>query len=191
MIVRRTVIGVHEFAVRRLRPAEISQVVAYWLSRSEEDLIRMGADVSKLPKREEFEASLGTIIETPDEECQTCYLIWLLNDTPIGFSSLKNIVHGKTGSIHLHIWDSSVTGKGYGAVLFCMSAISFYAMFHLECINCEPRASNPLPNRMFQKIGFPLVKTYVGASSELSVTCELNRYAITRNIAERYLESLV
>ena len=109
---------------------------------------------------------------------------------PIGFSSLKNIVQGKTGAIHLRIWDSSFTGKGYGAVLFCMSAMGFYAMFNLESIKCEHRASNPLPNRMFQKLGFPLVKTYVGASSELSLPCELNRYAITRDIAEQYLESL-
>lgn len=190
MIVRRVVTGAYEFAVRRLRHADIPQVVDYWLSRSEEDLIRMGADASKLPQREEFEASLGRILETPDAVCQTYYLIWLLDDTPIGFSSLKNIVHGKTGAIHLHIWDSSFTGKGYGAALFCLSAIGFYAMFNLESIKCEPRASNPLPNRMLQKVGFPLLKTYVGASSELSLTCKLNRYAITRNIAEAYLESL-
>jgi hypothetical protein len=40
---------------------------------------------------------------------------------------------------------------------------------------------------MLQKIGFPLVKTYEGASSELSAVCELNQYDIQPKIAEEYL----
>jgi hypothetical protein len=36
----------------------------------------------------------------------------------------------------------------------------------------------------------PLVQTYVGASSELSAVCELNRYEILREVAEAYFETL-
>ena len=54
---------------------------------------------------------------------------------------------------------------------------------------CEPRAANPAPNRMLRTIGFPLLQTYVGASSELSAVCELNRYEILRDVAEAYLAS--
>jgi hypothetical protein len=44
-----------------------------------------------------------------------------------------------------------------------------------------------MPNRMLQKIGFPLEKTYLGRSSALSIRTELNRYVITREVAEQYL----
>jgi len=37
-----------------------------------------------------------------------------------------------------------------------------------------------------KKIGFPLILTHVAAGSELSVVCELNRYEILRDVAERY-----
>ena len=43
-----------------------------------------------------------------------------------------------------------------------------------------------MANRMLEKIGFPLALTHVAASSELSVVCELNRYEILRDVAERY-----
>jgi RimJ/RimL family protein N-acetyltransferase len=68
-----------------------------------------------------------------------------------------------------------------------LSALDFYERFSLKRIICEPKADNPMANRLLQKIGFPLVLTRVAASSELSVVCELNRYEIPREIAERYL----
>jgi len=43
-----------------------------------------------------------------------------------------------------------------------------------------------MANRLLKRIGFPLVLTHVGASSELSLVCELNRYEILRDVAERY-----
>jgi hypothetical protein len=44
-----------------------------------------------------------------------------------------------------------------------------------------------MANRVLQKIGFPLVLTHVAAGSELSIVCELNRYEILSDVAERYL----
>jgi hypothetical protein len=46
-----------------------------------------------------------------------------------------------------------------------------------------------MANRMLQKIGFPLILTHVAASSGLSIVCELNRYEILRDVAERYLRT--
>jgi len=70
-----------------------------------------------------------------------------------------------------------------------LSALDFYERFNLKRIICEPKADNPMANRMLKKIGFPLILTHVAASSEISVVCELNRYEILRDIAERYLHS--
>jgi hypothetical protein len=52
---------------------------------------------------------------------------------------------------------------------------------------CEPKADNLAPNRLLQRIGFPLIFTRVGKSSELSAICKLNRYDIAREIADDYL----
>jgi hypothetical protein len=58
--------------------------------------------------------------------------------------------------MHLHIWNTERRGKGIGGRLFCLSAIDFFERFEVREIVCEPGASNPYPNRMLQKIGFPL-----------------------------------
>ena len=66
-----------------------------------------------------------------------------------------------------------------------MSALDFYERFNLKRMICEPKADNPMANRMLQKLGFPLVLMHVAAGSELGVVCELNRYEILRDVAER------
>lgn len=139
--------------------------------------------------REKFEASLAAIMATPDAKKTTAYMIWLVNDHAVGFSSLKNIAFGKSGEMHLHIWDASMRGKGYGPTLFCKSALEFYQRFKLEQIKCEPRSINPYPNKMFARIGFPLVRTHTAASSELSIICELNTYDVRAEIAQSFLSS--
>lgn len=179
-----------DFEVRALQLSDIPNIVKYWLGASPEDLARMGADVSKLPTAEQFEIGLRSVVGQASQRANTSYLIWLINRIPIGFSSLKNIQFGESGEMHLHMWDTSFRGKGYGRTLFCLSALSFYKEFRLNKITCEPRASNQLPNRMFSKIGFPIISTRIGASSELSLICELNQYAITKNIALQYLKEI-
>ncbi|SOB77448.1 Protein N-acetyltransferase, RimJ/RimL family [Marinobacter sp. LV10R510-11A] len=178
------------FAVRTLELSDIPNIVSYWLESSPTDLARMGADASKFPTAEQLEISLRSGIGQANHDAQTSYLIWLINNIPIGFSSLKNIHFCQTGEMHLHMWDASYKGRGYGGILFCLSALKFYEKFKLNSITCEPRSSNPLPNKLFSKIGFPLTATRVGASSELSLICELNQYTITKNIAEEYLANL-
>ena len=178
-----------DFAVRPLELSDIPHIVNYWLESSPEDLIRMGADALKMPTAEQFEISLKSTLEHANQDAKVSYLIWLVSGMPIGFSSLKNIQFGESGEMHLHMWDSSFRGKGYGAILFCLSAMSFYKEFKLKAIKCEPMVSNPLPNRMFHKIGFPLVETRTGTSSELSLICELNHYSITLNVAAQYLRN--
>ena len=116
-------------------------------------------------------------------------LAWCIDGKAIGHSSLKDIVLGEVGNMHLHMWRADLRGKSYGPPLFCMSALDFYERFNLKRIICEPKADNPMANRMLKKIGFPLVLTHVAASSEISVVCELNRYEILRDVAERYLHS--
>lgn len=91
--------------------------------------------------------------------------------------------------MHLHMWERALRGKGYGARLFCMSALDFYERFALRRIVCEPRAANPMPYAMLRKVGFPLEKTYVAASSELTTVDELSRWFVDPVVARRYLSA--
>jgi len=176
-----------KFAVRPLAREDFPHVINYWVNAAPEYLLGMGADPGKMPSRDVWQADLERILATPERQAKTFYLIWLVDGQPIGFNSLKNIVHGKHGEMHLHIWQSGSRGKGYGAVLFCLAAVEFFKRFDLKTIYCEPSAANAAPNRMLQRIGFPLVLTHTTASSEISQVCEVNRYAIDRKIAEAFL----
>ena len=104
-----------------------------------------------------------------------------------GHSSLKDIVPGDSGSIHLHMWRADLRGKGHGSHLFCLAVVDFYKRFKLRRMICEPKADNLAANRLLRRIGFPFIFTRVGKSSELSAVCKLNRYDIVREIAEDYL----
>lgn len=180
----------NRFAVRPLERGDVPHIIDYWVNATPEHLLAMGADAGKIPARAVWQGNLEKILSTPEREATTFYLIWLVDGRPIGFNSLKNIKYGESGEMHLHLWEESSRGKGYGSVLFCLAAIEFFQRFSLKTIVCEPSASNPAPNRMLRRVGFPLILTYTAATSELSLVCEVNRYAIDRRVAVAYLTSL-
>lgn len=168
---------------------DIENIVSYWTKATPEDFARMGVDPAVVPTADIFRKNLESLVATPMLSRKVTYLIWKVNEQSIGYSSLKNVHPGKHAEIHLHMWNANARGKGYGGKLFCLSALNFYETFTLKEIFCEPRSSNPMPNRMLQKIGFPLVKTYWAKSSELSLYCELNRYLISKETASVFLLS--
>ena len=170
-----------------MTPRDVPRIVSYVVDSSPADRERLG--MTNVPARETLTESLLEACAAPEASARSFYLIWEIDGLPVGFASLKAIVPGEHGGMHLHMWDAELRGRGFGAALFCRSALDFHDRFRLKSIVCEPRAANPAPNRMLRRIGFPLVETYVGASSELSAVCELNRYEIVRAVAEAYLES--
>jgi RimJ/RimL family protein N-acetyltransferase len=175
--------------VRPLRIEDVPAVVRYWTGASRAELDRMGVDVTKLPSADELARSLSALCLVPVREARAAYLVWEVDGAPIGHAGLKNIRYGDSGDMHLHIWDSAARGRGYGARLFALSALEFYERFALTRIVCEPKADNPMPNRMLQKSGYALLGSRVGASSELSTVCRLNVYSIDRATAARIAAS--
>jgi len=172
--------------VRPLASEDLDGYIAYFTRPSRADAERMGLAIDRVPSATRMRSELDTMMAAPPDQLRSFVLAWCLDGKTIGHSSLKDIVPGEFGSIHLHMWRADLRGKGYGPRLFCLSVLDFYDRFNLKRIMCEPKADNPMANRMLQKIGFPLVLTHVAASSELSVICELNRYEILRDIARRY-----
>lgn len=174
-----------ELSIRPLDAGDFDAFIAYFTHPSQADAERMGLDIDRVPSAAQMRSDLNAMVHAP--QISSFVLAWCVDGTAIGHSSLKNIIIGDSGNMHLHMWRADLRGKGYGARLFCLSALDFYERFNLKRIICEPKADNPLANRMLKKIGFPLILTHVAASSEISVVCELNRYDIRRDIAERYL----
>jgi RimJ/RimL family protein N-acetyltransferase len=180
----------HDLRVRPLAPADLPAIVRYWTTAEAADLERMGVDTAKLPTAEALTAALMALC-APAVEHRTAYSVWLVGGEPIGYSSLKNIDRGERADIHLHVWNAGFRGRGFGARLFARSALYFYDRFALRRIVCEPSAANPMPNRMLQKAGYPLLGTRLGASSELSRVCLLNIYDIRREIAAQSADTTV
>ena len=178
-----------ECSIRPLATEDLDGFIAYFTRPSKADAERMGLDVNRVPSAAQLRSDLNAMIGAPPDRLSSFVLAWCIDGKAIGHSSLKDIVPGDFGRMHLHMWRADLRGKGYGSRLFCLSALDFYQRFSLKRIICEPKADNPMANRMLKKIGFPLVLTHVAASSEISVVCELNRYEILRDVAERYLHS--
>ena len=178
-----------EFSIRPLATEDLDDFIAYFTRPSKADADRMGLDVNRVPSAAQLRSDLKKMIGASPDRLSSFVLAWCVDGKAIGHSSLKDIVRGNFGRMHLHIWRSDLRGKGYGPRLFCLSALDFYERFGLKRIICEPKADNPMANHMLRKIGFPLILTHVAASSEISVVCELNRYEILRDVAERYLHS--
>ena len=173
--------------VRPLAREDFDGFIAYFTRVSKADAERMGLAIDKVPAPAQLRFDLETMIATPVERLRSFVLAWCLDGKTIGHSSLKDIVPGDIGSIHLHMWRADLRGRGYGPRLFCLSALDFYERFNLKRIICEPKADNSMANRLLQRIGFRLILTHVAAGSELAFVCELNRYDILRDVAERYL----
>jgi hypothetical protein len=173
--------------VRPLASEDLDGYISYFTRPSKGDAERMGLAIDRVPSPSRMRSDLEVMISTPVEQLRSFVLAWCLDGKTIGHSSLKDIVPGDVGSIHLHMWRADLRGRGYGPRLFCLSALDFYERFRLKHIICEPKADNPMANLMLKKIGFPLVLTHIAASSELSGVCQLNRYEIVRDVAERYV----
>jgi ribosomal-protein-alanine N-acetyltransferase len=178
---------VMELSVRPLAAQDFAEFINYWHRLSPAEIERLGVAINCLPTADKMRSDLEAMLAAPDEAVRGFVLAWCIDGEAIGHSSLKDIVPGEFGSIYLHMWRADLRGKGHGAHLFCLAAVDFYNRFNLKRIVCEPKADNPSPNRLLQRIGFPLVSTRIGRSSELSTICKLNCYDIVRKIAEQYL----
>ena len=184
-------VGAHRLEARPMRPGEAALVADYFLGLDDADRERMGlVGRDRLPARQDWIASLQRHLATPDGQATAAYTTWLVDGQAVGFSSLKDLRVGHEARTHLHMWSAPHRGRGHGAALFCLTALQGFERFRLQRIVCEPAAGNPMPNRMLAKVGFPLLGSYDGASSELSARTRLNQYDVRPDVAAAFLASL-
>ena len=95
---------------RSIRPMELSEaklMIDYFLSADEEFLRGMGADPAKLPEADQWFAMLEEDFSRGYRDKQFYFVVWLLDEKPIGHSNINKIVFGEQAFVHLHIWDSA------------------------------------------------------------------------------------
>jgi len=148
----------------------------------------MGMQRQRLPSAEVLTEQLRRSVDVEPKRRREAYLLWMCGARLIGYAALKRIQFGLYGDMHLHMVSREDRGRGMGAVLFCLSTLSFYQTYRLQLCLCEPRATNLGPNRMLQKIGFPLLKTFCGCSSDLTFPTEISQYFVTADLAQGYLD---
>jgi len=92
----------------------------------------MGIEPTRIPSPENLRADAEAIIASPAPT--TFILAWCIDGEVIGHSSLKDIIPGAFGTMHLHMWRTDLRGQGYGSRLFCLSVVDFYERFNLKRI---------------------------------------------------------
>ena len=174
--------------IRTMMQSDIDLLVDYWHKCCDADFLRMGIDKDKFPSAQALAAKLALMYQLPSTETKSSYRFWMMDGETVGYSVLNNIKENAIANIHLHLFESEFRGHGYGKTLFCLSVVDFYRAFNLKIILCEPCSSNPMPNRMLEKIEFEKWKTYVSTPAEVALTTQVNSYLISLEKAKAFLK---
>jgi len=111
--------------VRPLNSEDFDGFITYFTRVSKADAERMGLAIDRVPSAAQLRSDLKAMIATPVDRLQSFVLAWCVDGQTIGHSSLKDMVPGESGSIHLHMWRADLRGKGYGRASFaCRRSIS-------------------------------------------------------------------
>jgi GNAT superfamily N-acetyltransferase len=155
-------------SIRSMTEADIPVVELYWRTRSTEELLRMGADLTLMPE------AIRHVHETVNPDV----IMWEVDGKAVGFTRLDNPHPGQDGEIHLHMLDPDDRRHGLGGRLFLMSVHEYAHRYHLPLLLCQPASANPAPNGMFRKLGIPIARTWVTRPSSFCREVEVNRYEL-------------
>lgn len=167
-------------AVRPMALSEVGLVIDYFHKATPEHLEILGVDPSRLPAPEVWRGRFEHDFSLPLEKRPRFFVIWLLDDHAVGFSSCDKIVFGESASMHLHIADSSRRTKGIGAACVSKSVEIYFHKLKLKRLFCEPNAFNVAPNRTLQKAGFKYLKTHMTVPGPLNFHQAVTRWVIER-----------
>jgi len=167
--------------VRPIQHKDINALANYWLNSSDEHLIKMGVDLSKLPNKEDLIAMLNSQLDTPIENKKSFALIWLLHEKAIGHCNVNQIEYNKQAYMHLHLWEQQTRHKGLGTQLVKLSIPLFFKALHLHQLFCEPYALNPSPNKTLERIGFSFVKEHVCIPGYLNFEQPVKRWVFNKD----------
>jgi RimJ/RimL family protein N-acetyltransferase len=146
--------------VREMGLDEVGIRVDYFHESSDDHLLRLGVDRSLLPTRQTWLAFYEEDFARPASDRESYALIWDLDGSIVGFSSVDHIVFGAEASMHLHILSPSCRRVGLGAEFVRLSAREYFRVLRLDRLFSEPNALNVAPNRTLQSAGFKYLLTH-------------------------------
>jgi RimJ/RimL family protein N-acetyltransferase len=181
---------IEKLSIREICSFDIPYVLGYWRETSEDDLNRMGE--LERPDENENQKFLLLFCEKgySKEDAGEDILIWEVDEEPIAYCTLKQFKIPDYGQMHLHMWAKDKRGKGYGAVLFCLSALHFQKKYNIQNLYCAPKWDNPFPNRMLAKIGFPTTvsKNCIDWIRTDGSSVKQTKYYLSFNVIHNYLD---
>jgi RimJ/RimL family protein N-acetyltransferase len=169
-------------SVREIEEQDIAHIISYWQNASNEFLLGMGANPTKLPDTEQWQQMLLEQISKPYTEKASYCIIWLLNGNPVGHSNVNKIVFGKEAYMHLHLWDMTLRKSGMGTTLVKMAIPYFFKNLEIKTLYCEPYALNPAPNHTLRKIGFHFIKEYITIPGSINFEQPVNLWQMTEEM---------
>jgi len=167
-------------SVREMQEEDIDRIISYWMNAAPAFLAGMGVDLAKIPPEEQWRKMLLDQIHQTMAEKQSYCIIWLVDSKPVGHSNVNKIIFGEEAYMHLHMWQSPLRKKGYGAELVRKTLPFFFNRLQLRKIYCEPYALNLAPNKTLERVGFSFLKTYLTTPGWLNFEQEVNRWELTR-----------
>ena len=169
-----------KLSVREMRVEETPIVIDYFHSSTPEHLEMLGVDPTRLPPREVWENLFKSQYSLPLGERRGIFVIWLVDERPVGFSTCDKIVFGKQANMHLHLIEPTQRQRGIGAQCVRLSVDLYFRALDLKQLLCEPNAFNTGPNRTLQRAGFKYVKTHMTVPGPLNYHQPVNRWLFER-----------
>ena len=166
--------------IRGFVKSDIEKIVDYFIDAESDFLKVMGADKSKLPKREKWIQNLKLELVKPYREKNYYYIIWLLDSESVGHSNVNHIDFGESATMHLHLWKNGMRKSGLGLEFLKMTIPLYFEKLELKKLICEPYSENIAPNQVLKKIGFDLIRTYETIPGPINFKQKVNRYELTK-----------
>jgi [ribosomal protein S5]-alanine N-acetyltransferase len=170
----------HTLSIRKQRLEDIPLIVDYFLNASDEHLANMGVDRPKLFERAHWIKLLHENYDLEDKHKKLFYVIWQIDDEPIGHCNINKITINEEAYMHLHLWQNDTRQKGLGLEFLKLSIPLFFETFNIKNLYCEPYALNPAPNMTLSKFGFEFIKQYEGIPGTFSFIQLVNKWCLTQ-----------
>jgi RimJ/RimL family protein N-acetyltransferase len=167
-----------DLSVRPITKSDVEHITNYWLTADEAFLHGMGADITKMPSREEWIGMLEEQVNTPLEQKKSYAIIMLVNGVPSGHCNINKITPGIEAHMHLHLWNKDLRKQGIGAACVKMALPYFFNSYNLQKVCSEPYAHNPAPNKALEKLGFNFIKQYTTTPGWINFEQEVNLWEL-------------
>jgi len=146
--------------VREMTLDEVRLRIDYFHNASDEAIARMGVDKNKLPSRTQWQENIQQDYARPIEKRYGLHLIWLQDETPVGISSVDQIIFEQEAYMHLHVLQPEKRNRGISQQALPLSIDIYFNRLKLKRLFCQPNAFNTAPHRALQRAGFQFVETY-------------------------------